>query len=137
MGFDLLYVFFVGLLAGAAFLAYRGRVALGLLALCWFASVTSALAVYEMTASMERALLAAAALFLPALPFVAEIEKGHKSVLVRHPPLGALAFGSCLLIASLGSRFAAGLPVLNWSQAGIVVATIVVFLFSSAEKRKS
>jgi hypothetical protein len=137
MGVDLLYVFFVVLLAGAAFLAYRGRIALGLLVLTWFASVTSAIAVFEMTASMERALLAAAATLLPALPFAFEVEKGHKSVLARNPQLGALAFGSCLLIGSLGYRFAAGLPVLNWSQGGIVVATIIVFLVSSAERRKS
>jgi hypothetical protein len=131
------YVVFVALVAAAAFMAYRGQIALGLLIIGWFASVANAIAVYEMTSSMERALLAAAALFLPSLAVAVEIHKGRESVFVHHPQWGALAAGSCLLVTSLGFRFAAGFPVLNWSQGVIVLATIVAFLVASIEKRKS
>lgn len=131
------YVVFVALLAVAGFMAYRGHVALCLLIIGWFASVANAIAVYAMTSSMERALLAAATLFFPSLAVAIEIHKGRESVFVHHPQLGALAVGSCLLVSSLGFRFAAGFPVLNWSQGVIVLATIIVFLVASAEKRKS
>lgn len=131
------YVVFVALLAVAAFMAYRGQIALGLLIIGWFASVANAIAIYEMTSSMERALVAAATVFLPSLAVAIEIHKGRDSVFVHHPQWGALAAGSCFLVSSLGFRFAAGFPVLNWSQGVIVLATIIVFLLASAEKRKS
>jgi hypothetical protein len=35
----------------------------------------------------------------------------------------------------MGLRFASELPVLNWSQGVIVLATVIVFVVASAEKR--
>jgi hypothetical protein len=129
------FIVLIALAGAVAVMAYRGHFALGLVIVGWLSSVMNAIAVYEMTSSMWRALLAAAALFLPALIVAIEIRKGRNSAFVRQPRLGALAFGSCLLASSMGLRFASELPVLNWSQGVIVLATIIVFAVVSVEKR--